>query len=1158
MNFLANSTDVQFNFRKLRQEFRSSLLKEGKKLYEKKGSCRARILSCTHSSFLIEAYVIGQFSDEHRCQVEIDLADSSIILSQCDCSHGVDCPHLACALFYIEECFHRMLLDFLEGNAALSSSEAKKQQITDSRLKEAKRVSEKKMQQESEKISVKEFVDAATLLAQSSLLTKQEEMSSQADLYINIGTLHNGPRKLTEISFAVKLVDKTKPVAILQPKLFFQSLVQEDPLFLGSSFALLSFRSFGSGAAHLLETLYHSMEFIDRADRAGKAAYLSQEMVDFVFIEGARLILQKSMHLTLFSDGFEKPYVIHPEPLHPEFFLSLLQEPSERVLVQAKVLLKQESMSIRNVKLLRSSSMGCLKENDLFLFSPTLPPRAKEELEAIDTIVIPPSLFGSFFSYSLPELQKIGPVHMGEGIEQLASSRFDTLAPRLRMDLDLKDSSLAIQIHFLYKDILFPEVRVCKNWSDIGWKKENEPPFARDISQEVRLTQKMVWGFSFDEKGGCYATASERKISEFFVETLGSHMQEVDLQVGTSLRPYLSMEHSQFHLVLEYLGGAKVSCKLKIKGSLKGISLNRVLEAGRLRRAAVEAEVESRSSVWNKRYVLLGAEFIEILCQCLEEMSPPCLDDCEWDIPLWAALSMDEKKYERAGITLVFSDKILEIKKVLLSPLQKELNEIHLHPSCTAKEYQKEGIHWLRKLRKYFLGGILADDMGLGKTVQAISILSEMHLHEKASLPSLIVCPTSLVDNWIWEIKKFQPSLRVIPLSGTPQERKKIVEKNSSHHVFLASYGLVQKDIEFLSQVPFLYVILDEGQNIKNKETQTARAIKQLQGEHRLILTGTPIENSLDDLWSLFDFLMPSFLGSYERFCHQYVKGSDNEKRDSFEQLKKKVNPFILRRMKQDVLHDLPAITHTMLHCTLSEKQEELYRSFTSKAKEELSLLVEKEGFEKVKLHVLATLTRLKQICCHPLLIQELGNGKEPDSAKYELLFELVEKILASKKKAVIFSQYTKMLALIKQNFDKKGIVSVVLDGSTKNRLNVVQKFNEDDEVSFFLVSLRAGGNGLNLVGADTVIHYDFWWNPAVENQATDRVWRMGQKGHVQSYKLITKGTIEEKIMRLQEQKKDVIANVLDSDEDVLSKLSWNDVLELLTTRPSLSCNEKK
>lgn len=290
---------------------------------------------------------------------------------------------------------------------------------------------------------------------------------------------------------------------------------------------------------------------------------------------------------------------------------------------------------------------------------------------------------------------------------------------------------------------------------------------------------------------------------------------------------------------------------------------------------------------------------------------------------------------------------------------------------------------------------------------------------------------------------------------------------------------------------------------------------------------------------------------SNHRFVEKYIRNSTSalatNRQDTLEALRKKVSPFILRRMKEDVLDDLPPVSEIFYHCHLTDMQRELYNSYAASAKEELSKLVKKEGFEKIQIHVLATLTRLKQICCHPAIFAK-DKVEAGDSAKYDMLMELLPSLIEGKHKTVIFSQYTKMLTILREDLEQRGCPFAYLDGSSKNRLDIVKQFNEDPTIPVFLVSLKAGGTGLNLVGADTVIHYDMWWNPAVEAQATDRVHRIGQKKSVSSYKLITLNTIEEKIQNLHKRKQGLVKKVISSDEEALSKLTWEEVLELLQT----------
>jgi SNF2 family DNA or RNA helicase len=444
-----------------------------------------------------------------------------------------------------------------------------------------------------------------------------------------------------------------------------------------------------------------------------------------------------------------------------------------------------------------------------------------------------------------------------------------------------------------------------------------------------------------------------------------------------------------------------------------------------------------------------------------------------------------------------------------------------------------------------YLNGILADDMGLGKTLQAIVTISQHH-HNKEG-PSLVVCPTSLLYHWKEEFSKFNYNLRALVVDGVPSFRKKMIENVQNYDVLITSYTLLQKDIESYKEIPFSYVILDEAQHIKNRGTRNAKSVKMVQAEHRLILSGTPIENSLEELWSLFDFLMPGFLSSYDRFVEKYVRVSGQEQQKNLDFLKKKVSPFILRRMKSDVLDDLPPVSEIVYHCQLSEIQMQLYKSYAESARDELVKLVQRDGFDRVQIHVLATLTRLKQICCHPAIFAK-ETPEVGDSAKYDMLLDLLQTLVEGKHKTVIFSQYTRMLQIMKKDLEQRGIKFSYLDGSSKNRLEVVKEFNGDESISVFLVSLKAGGTGLNLVGADTVIHYDMWWNPAVESQATDRVHRLGQKNSVSSYKLITLGTIEEKIAEMQKRKKGLVKKVVSCDDEAIAKLTWEDVLELLKT----------
>ena len=476
----------------------------------------------------------------------------------------------------------------------------------------------------------------------------------------------------------------------------------------------------------------------------------------------------------------------------------------------------------------------------------------------------------------------------------------------------------------------------------------------------------------------------------------------------------------------------------------------------------------------------------------------------------------------------------------LRAPQEREWelpNGIH----AQLRSYQKVGYRWLKTLAFYHMGGILADDMGLGKTLQAI-----LYICSNPGMLSLVVCPTSLAANWQEEFEKFAPKVRTCIVSGLPEERRMLLERNGiqgEFDVLITTYPLIRKDAKHYQGIRFDTVFIDEAQYIKNQGSLSAKAVKSVPAEHRFALTGTPIENTLSELWSVFDFVMPGFFPSYRKFSELYEKpvmqGEDEER---MRELKMKIRPFILRRMKRDVLPELPDKIETMRLAEMTKKQEKLYQAYLSRIQCEIEGNRElKEG--KGRLQILTALTRLRQICCHPGTFVENYTG---GSGKLELLMEQLPAILDGGHSVIIFSQFTSMLDIIGEALKEAGIAWYYLAGSTRaaDRKRYVQGFNEG-RVRVFLVSLKAGGTGLNLVGADTVIHFDPWWNPAVEEQATDRAYRIGQKRKVQVIRYVMKDSIEEKIYKLQKRKRELAEAVIDSGEVFVNSLSGQELMEL-------------
>lgn len=459
------------------------------------------------------------------------------------------------------------------------------------------------------------------------------------------------------------------------------------------------------------------------------------------------------------------------------------------------------------------------------------------------------------------------------------------------------------------------------------------------------------------------------------------------------------------------------------------------------------------------------------------------------------------------------------------------------------RNYQTYGYKWLSTLAAAGFGGILADEMGLGKTIQTIALFEAM-LEEGLTKPILVVCPASLVYNWQEEISRFAPDLRTAALTGTPTERKALAKslgsfaQESSPHVCIISYDLLRRDIALYDKTEFKAVVIDEAQYIKNQKAAMTKAVKGLKAEKRFALTGTPIENRLAELWSIFDFLMPGFLYDYNRFLTQFetpiVKNKDE---DASVKLRAMVKPFILRRLKNDVLKDLPEKLEEVRYAKMDEDQRTVYDAQVVKMKHFL------EGEDKIK--IFAELVRLREICCDPSLLFENYTGS---SAKREACLELIESAIEGGHRMLVFSQFTSMLEILERELNDRSIPYYKITGSTakEERLRLVHRFNDGD-IPVFLISLKAGGTGLNLTGADVVIHYDPWWNLAVQNQATDRAHRIGQQNKVTVYRMIAKNTIEEKILELQEAKKDLAEEILSGEGQSIYTLSNEELLELLS-----------
>ena len=471
-----------------------------------------------------------------------------------------------------------------------------------------------------------------------------------------------------------------------------------------------------------------------------------------------------------------------------------------------------------------------------------------------------------------------------------------------------------------------------------------------------------------------------------------------------------------------------------------------------------------------------------------------------------------------------------------------DATELPENINAELRPYQKDGFNFLCHLAKLKLGGILADDMGLGKTLQTLTWLSWLKANRRKNAkpkPALVICPASVLHNWRRESEKFTPDMKVLVLeSGQARHNlRKFIPEND---IVVTNYSILRRDLDDLAKFAFRAVVLDEAQFIKNPGAQVTKSVKQLNADHKLALTGTPIENRMLDLWSIVDFIQPNYLGNQEHFGQTYdLKVAEKEEgaaRIARRKLSAKLRPLLLRRIKKQVAKDLPDRIEQRLDCELPEEQRMLYLAELKRSREQVMKAVKQKGIAKSKMHVLAALTRLRQICCHPGLV-----GSDTSSGKMDTLFELVEPLLEEGHKVLIFSQFVRMLQILEKQCEDREIPTFLLTGETKNRQEIVNQFQEDESPSVFLLSLRAAGTGLNLTSASYVVIYDPWWNPAVEAQAIDRTHRIGQTATVNAYKMISPGTVEEKIWDLQQQKAKTVADVL-GDDGFAKSLTQNDL----------------
>jgi hypothetical protein len=695
------------------------------------------------------------------------------------------------------------------------------------------------------------------------------------------------------------------------------------------------------------------------------------------------------------------------------------------------------------------------------------------------------------------------------------------------------------------------------------------------IAERQALAEVEAAGFTLTRSGAtAFSLVQENRVARFLANVLPRWKREWTVRFGARLEATMTeIDVAQPEFSIQRGSGEdwlSVDLKLSVGGKpvpLDAAEIQRWLQTG-----------QSHARTANKRVLLVPTEawgeMQEVLADCAVEQEPGGgkIRMAPAYAPFLAG-ALTANGFS-AGENVTAKSAPPDVKRVLDATLWNQL-----------RPYQAHGVEWLADVAQRGFHGLLADDMGLGKTLQALAFCAWLRKNVKARdavggprppgdgpsqnfqrTPSLVVCPTSLVTNWLREAARFTPHLRALDLTGSDRAEKWAMRHE--HDLLVTSYAILRRDIELYRADEFALVVLDEAQHIKNRGSQNAQSAKALRARHRLILTGTPLENSVLDLWSLYDFLLPGYLGSAAEFRERYetplTKAPDAR---TMERLRQRVHPFFLRRKKEDVLTELPPKLDFPTLCELTNEQGEVYRAVLAQGRREVFEHSGKAGKGRDRMAVLTTLLRLRQVCCHLDLLpgwgKEEGGSKKVEgataesalppsprwkepSAKMERTFELIDEAIDGGHRVLLFSQFVRVLHLLREEAGRREIRFCYLDGQTVGRQAEVDRFQNDAAIPLFFISLKAGGTGLNLTGADTVIHFDPWWNPAVEEQATSRAHRMGQARRVQAYKLIAAGTVEEKIQALQARKRELFEASMGGDEAFVEKLTGDDLEELL------------
>lgn len=1156
------------NFRKIRQEFSNSLLQKGQETINQGLINKVKFNKICDDITKVEClFRIEENSEKTiNTKIEFDNLDSSIIDSYCSCGAVVDCKHIVGLALYIEKNFQNIISEQVN-----NSKNSLDQKHTKDVIKGVKNLVKTTSHTSNFNI-IQEYIKAFDLINTSPLLSKRNNnILKTGKLYMHF--LTGGPHdKIVIVKLFVKLYGK-KPAIIPDIDLYQQAIrrsmyldingVKVNPLSIEFDEASKVLFNYTKNSIRKIPSRYGLGE-IDLSTFGDILSSMLNFSSDYVMPETGQTvkILNNILNIPQDSVSDPKPIIINPENALVHCNVKTLYIPETQIILDPVIQISDKLLPIDRCIILEGEVPMLISDNEINLFNQDISSEHIESLRKIKDTAIPESLMGTLIQKSIPCLQeKINLV----GLDKLHDVKTVKSSNELQAVciLDYVKPQLDIKINFIYNGVEIPSNLHSLTTNHLLAFKTPNGILERDIDSENELISQLFSNFNLSEREGVFSCKNDKHIIDFMSKKIPS-LPKVSFKLPSTLENKFIYDNSQLTIISELSPNKKeVISSISFDGKITGLMVSDLISVLNSSESYINLNnfKDTSFDLEKKKLLVIKKDNIKHIVELLSYLGIKKIENTSINTPIWTISRLIyEKQHPKSFVKISINKDIenlyLSISKSKETPIQRplpsllkkkiifnnELIDLKIRP------YQLSGINWLTTMGKHGLNALLADDMGLGKTLQIITTLA-YYIDENPNSLSLIICPSSLIYNWFNEFEKFS-NIKAQKINGNPLLRKDIIEnaRKNKINVLIASYSSSQKDINIINkQGEFDYLIVDEAQYIKNNSTITHKIVNSIKAKNKINVTGTPIENIISDLFNILHFLIPGILGNQCAFRSKCSNLNSSDDKDEFiDYVKSIINPFILRRIRTDVLKDLPPVSEIDIKCDLTKVQSKMYSALTKKAKKEISVIINQKGITKAKLHIFSYLTKLKQICCHPGIINKELLTDLTTSGKYVLFKSLLETTMNSKRRVIIFSQYTRMLGIIKEDLQSEGIPFCYIDGSTKDREQEIFKFENQREIPVFLISLKSGGVGLNITSADTIIHYDLSWNPSIEAQATSRVYRIGQTNPVLVYRIISNNTIEDRIIQVQQNKQFLIDGIINANA-LRGNLTMEDIDLLLS-----------